>query len=288
MFKKTTITMTLAAIATVAVNVQAPVFAAEPSSEPVISETPGLPAFGSFTETAPTLEEALEDYLAGLGPEEGDFGGPAELAVLPDDVLDAITDPTIDLPGVGELPPLTIDEEDTPIDELVCGERGAICDEPDEGAELPLDPTDVCGEEGTACDLTPGFGDEEAPAEHPWDVPLGDDEEPPFDDHGWVEPDHDEASYATSVGTGSPVAATEIVTTTTVGRDAVTTNDSAADVIDGTSELAAEVGSALATPPTDGTDGGIDPTLAAAAGILAVLAVAGIGYGAFRMGRNGG
>jgi hypothetical protein len=89
MFKKTTITMTLAAIATVAVNLQAPVFASEPSTEPVVTETPGLPGFDSFTMTAPTLEEALEDYLAGLGPGEGDSGGPADVAELPDGVIDA-------------------------------------------------------------------------------------------------------------------------------------------------------------------------------------------------------
>ena len=43
MFKTTTITLTLGTIATVAVNLQAPVFAAEPSTDSAITETVGLP-----------------------------------------------------------------------------------------------------------------------------------------------------------------------------------------------------------------------------------------------------
>ena len=220
MFKKTTITMTLAAIATVAVNLQAPVFAAEPSPEPIVTETPGLPGFDSFTMTAPTLEDVLADYLAGLGPEEGDFGGPAEVAALPDDVMDSITDTVVGLPGVLELPPFTVDDTEPPIDEPTCGEPGGICDEPDEGAELPLDPSDTCGEDGVACEFDPTvddegipFDDEEVPAaDHPWDAPMGDDEEAPFDDHGWVEADHDDASSGTPIGANSGVNTPPTVT----------------------------------------------------------------------------
>jgi len=288
MFKKTTITMTLAAIATVAVNLQAPVFAAEPSTEPIITETPGLPGIDSFTLTAPTLEERLEDYLAGLGPEEDDFGGPAEVAALPDDVTAAIMDSIVDLPGLSGLPPLTIDDTEP---------EAAV--EPDEGAELPLDPTDTCGEDGVACEFAPTVDDEGMPFDdeevlpeesYPWDVPAADDSEIPFDDHGWVEPDHDGASPAASSTTDArtAVATSESAPTrTTVASDATTLNYSVDAAISETGEAVAEVASVIAANVEEGTTNGFDLVAAALIGMLASMAVAGLGYGAFRMGRRG-
>jgi hypothetical protein len=280
MSKKATITMTLAAIATVAVNMQAPAFAAEPSTDPAVTETVGLPGIDSFTVSAPTLEEALEDYLAGLGPEEGDFGRPAEVAVLPDGVIDAIGESIFDLPRFRELPPLTGDDTGS----------GAT-EDPDEGAELPLDSDDVCGDEGVACEFaSPDDGSEALP----WDAPMGDDEEPPFDDHGWVEPDHDETSYATPTGTDSGADTREAVTegapTATDGVESAASTpsvDSVDDPIAETSEAVVEVASGLAATVDDGSSGGFGPAEAAMAGIVVMILIAGLGFGAIKMGRKG-
>jgi hypothetical protein len=301
MFKKTTIAMTLAAIATVAVNVQAPAFAAEPSTDLAITETVGLPGLDSFTMTAPTLEDALADYLAGLGPEEDDFGGSAELAALPVGVMDAIMGSVVDLPGAGELPPFTVDDTEPPIDEPTCGEPGGICDERDEGAELPLDPSDTCGEDGVACEFDPTvddegmpFDDEEVPApDHPWDAPMGDDDEASFDDHGWVEPDHDEASDGRSTGTDSgvdtPETATEPATTATgsVVPTAASTDDESTPIGDSVDDDVAEVASILAATVDEGPNDGFGPAEAAMAGIIAMILIAGLGFGALKMGRKG-
>jgi hypothetical protein len=292
----TTITMTLAAIATVAVNLQAPVFAAEPSTEPVITEAPGLPGFASSILGIRSLEDALADYLAGLAPEEDDFSGPAEVVVLPDDVLDAIVDSAVDLPGSVELPPLTVEDTEPPIDELVCGEPGAICDGPDEGAELPLDPADTCGEGGVACEFDPSvddegvlFDDEEVlPDEsYPWDVPASDDSEAPFDDHGWISPDHDESSPIRSAGMRSQTDDEAVATTSTVVVDEVTIDDSVNTAAPETGKEVVEVASALAMSTDQGAPSGIDPVVAALIGLLASILIAGLGYGAFRMGRHG-
>lgn len=285
MFKKTTITMTLAAIATVAVNLQAPVFAAEPSTEPITTETPGLPGIDSFTMTAPTLEEALADYLAGLGPEEDDFGGPAEVAVLPDDVVAAIGDSIVDLPGLSELPPSTIDDTEP-----------AASVEPDEGAELPLDPTDTCGEDGVACEFDPTVDDEGMPFDdeevlpeesYPWDVPAADDSEIPFDDHGWIEPGHDETTDAPSVGAAAQVANEAVEPTTTVVAAGATIDDPVDAAITETSDAVTEATSALALSGEQGDTGGFDAVTAALIGMLASILIAGLGFGAFRMGRRG-
>jgi hypothetical protein len=280
MFKKTTITMTLATIATVAVNMQAPVFAAEPSTDLAITETVGMPGLDSFTMTAPTLEDALEDYLAGLGPEEGDFGGSAEVAELPEGVIEAIGESIVELPGLGGLPPLTGDDT-----------ASGATEDPDEGAELPLDPDDVCGDEGVACEFaTPDDGS----GGSPWDVPLGDDEEAPFDDHGWVEPDHDEASDGTSTGTDSgvdtPETTTEPAATATdsvVPTTAVSTDDESTPIGDSVDDDVAEVTSILAATADEGPNDGFGPAEAAMAGIIAMILIAGLGFGALKMGRKG-
>lgn len=280
MFKKTTITMTLAAIATVAVNLQAPVFASEPSTDPVITETVGLPGLDSFTMTAPTLEEALEDYLAGLGPEEGDFGGPAEVAELPDGVIDAIGESVVELPGFRGLPPLTGDDT-----------ASGATEDPDEGAELPLDPEDVCGDEGVACEFAlPGDGS----GGSPWDVPMGDDEEAPFDDHGWVEPGHSEASHGTPTGTDSgvdtPESATEAAATDSDSADLAVptlTNDESGMTTDSVDDDVAETASVLAAAIDEGSNEGFGPAEAAMAGIIAMILIAGLGFGAIKMGRKG-
>jgi hypothetical protein len=266
MFKTTTVTLTLAAIATVAVNLQAPVFAAEPTTDPIATETPAVPGSGSLTVTAPTLDDALADYLAGLGPEEDDFGGPAEVATLPDDVIGAIRDSVVDLPGLSELPPLTTEGTEPAIDEPVCGEPGGICDEPDEGAELPLDPTDVCGDEGVACEFDPTVDDEGMPFDDE-SVPVDetgatDDNEIPFGDHGRVGAGRDEAPVVTPVNRDTSEIA---VPTTTVAEDAAMT----------------------AATDDGGTTEGADPVSIALISFLAATAVAGLGYGALRMGRRG-
>jgi len=280
MFKKTTITMTLAAIATVAVNVQAPVFAAEPSTDTAVTETVGFPGIDSFTMTAPTLEEALEDYLAGLGPEEDDFGGPAEVAELPDGVIDAIGESIVELPGLGGLPPLTGDDTDS-----------GSTEDPDEGAELPLDPDDVCGDEGVACEFaSPDDGSEESP----WDVPMGDDEEAPFDDHGWVGSDHAERSSATPTGTDSdvhtPETATGAAATASDSADLAIpapTDDDSAVTTDSVDDAVAEVASVVAAAVDEGSDNGFGPAEAAMAGIIVMILIGGLGFGAIKMGRKG-
>ena len=280
MFKKTTITMTLAAIATVAVNLQAPVFASERSTDPVITETVGLPGLDSFTMTAPTLEEALEDYLAGLGPEEGDFGGPAEVAELPDGVIDAIGESVVELPGFRGLPPLTGDDA-----------ASGATEDLDEGAELPLDPEDVCGDEGVACEFA---SPEDGSGGSPWDVPMGDDEEAPFDDHGWVETGHGEAPHGTPTGTDSgvdtPESATEAAATDSDSADLAVpalTNDEPAMTTDSVDDHVAETASVLAAAIDEGSNEGFGPAEAAMAGIIAMILIAGLGFGAIKMGRKG-
>jgi len=273
MFKNTTITMTLAAIATVAVNLQAPVFAAEPSTEPVITETVGLPSFDSFTMTAPTLEEALEDYLAGLGPEEGDFGGPAEVAELPDGVIDAIGESVVELPGFRGLPPLTGDDT-----------ASGATEDPDEGAELPLDPEDVCGDEGVACEFA---SPDDGSGGSPWDVPMGDDEEAPFDDHGWVEPGHGESSHGTPTGTDSGVDTPEFAADTVDSTVPALTSDESGMTTDSVDDDIAEVASVLAAAIDEGSNEGFGPAEAAMAGIVVMILIAGLGFGAIKIGRKG-